>query len=266
MPAAAFADAGIRYERDGAVARVTIDRPGVLNALNLAAHRALGRAWDHVRDDAEVRVAVLTGAGSRAFSAGADMKDPGEASGLAYLGQALPLGAGNLSLRRDLLKPVIAAVNGLALGGGFELALACDLIVAADHAEFGFPEPRVGRMAMDGGIAMLARQIPFKVAMGLLLTGRRIGAREALAAGVVNEVVPAADLRAAADRWAADVLACAPLAVEATKQLATAALDLPLPIAARWFPRRVLDALGSEDGDEGVRAFREKRAPRWSGR
>jgi len=262
----AILDAGIRYERDGAVARVTMDRPHVLNALNRAAHDALSRAWDRVRDDPEVRVAILTGAGSRAFSAGADMKDAGEASGVAYLAQALPLGSGGLSLRRDLLKPVIAAVNGFALGGGFELALSCDLIVAAEHAEFGFPEPRVGRMAMDGGIAMLARQVPLKVAMGLLLTGRRIGARDALAAGFVNEVVPAASLRDAADRWAADVVACAPLSVEATKQLALGAQDLPLWAAARWFPRRALDALGSADGDEGVRAFREKRPPRWSGR
>lgn len=257
---------GIRYERDGAIARVTIDRPHVLNALNRAAHDALGRAWDRVRDDPSVRVAILTGTGARAFSAGADMKDPAEASGIAYLRQALPLGAGNLSLRRDLLKPVIAAVNGLALGGGFELALACDLIIAADHAEFGFPEPRVGRMAMDGGIGMLARQIPTKLAMGMLLTGRRIGAAEAHAAGFVNEVVPASELSGAADRWAAQIIACAPLSVEATKQLAMAALDLPVWAAARWFPRRVLDALGSEDGDEGVRAFREKRAPRWTGR
>jgi len=266
VAADAMSDAGIRYEKDGPIVRVTIDRPQVLNALNRAAHDALSDAWDLVRDDPEVRVAILTGAGPRAFCAGADMKAAEEASGIDYLAQALPLGAGGLSLRRDLLKPVIAAVNGLAIGGGFELALACDLIVAAEHAEFGFPEPRVGRMAMDGGIAMLARQIPLKLAMGLLLTGRRLGAAAAHAAGIVNEVVPASELTAAADRWAADVVACAPLSVEATKQLALAAQDLPPWAAARWFPRRALDALASEDAQEGVRAFREKRAPRWRGR
>lgn len=263
MPKGSREDAGIHYRKDGAVARVTIDRPQVLNALNLAAHDALADIWDEIRDDPEVRVAILAGAGSRAFCAGADMKDAREASGLEYLAGGPRLGAGGLSLRRDLLKPVIAAVNGLALGGGFELALACDLIVAAEHAEFGFPEPRVGRMALDAGITLLARQIPLKVAMGLLLTGRRITARAAQAAGFVNEVVPAADLAAAADRWAADVVACAPLAVEATKQIAIAAQDLPTWAAPRWFPRRVLDAIASEDAQEGVRAFREKRTPHW---
>jgi crotonobetainyl-CoA hydratase len=170
--------AGIRYTKDGAVARVTIDRPQVLNALNRAAHDALSQVWDDVRDDPAIRVAVLTGSGTRAFCAGTDIKDAGDARGLDYLKAGPTLGAGGLSLRRDLFKPVIAAVNGLALGSGFELALACDLIVAAEHAEFGFPEPRVGMMALDGAI-------------GLLLTGRRIGARQAEAASMVNEVVPA---------------------------------------------------------------------------
>ncbi|HLW60123.1 MAG TPA: enoyl-CoA hydratase-related protein [bacterium] len=266
MPERVWTEAGIRFQADGAVARVTIDRPEVLNALNRAAHDALSRAWDQVRDDPELRVAVVSGTGARAFCAGADMKDAAEASGLEYLAHGPRLGAGGLSLRRDLLKPVIAAVNGLALGGGFELALGCDLIVAAEHAEFGFPEPRVGRMALDGGIALLARHVPLKVAMGLLLTGRRIGAHAALAAGLVNEVVAAADLMPAAERWAADVLACAPLAVEATKRIALGAQDLPRWAASRWFPRELLDAVASDDGVEGVRAFREKRPPKWKRR
>jgi crotonobetainyl-CoA hydratase len=257
------AGAGVQYRKDGPIARVTIDRPHVLNALNRPAHDALAGVWDEVRDDPDVRVAVLTGSGSRAFCAGADMKDAEDASGLDYLTGGPPLGAGGLTLRRDLFKPVIAAVNGLALGGGFELALGCDLIIAAEHAEFGFPEPRVGRMALDAGITLIARQVPLKVAMGLLLTGRRISARTAQSAGLVNEVVPGEDLLQAADRWAADIVACAPLAVEATKQIALAAQDLPSWAAPRWFPRRVLEAVASEDAREGVQAFREKRNPAW---
>jgi crotonobetainyl-CoA hydratase len=252
----------------GPIARVTIDRPHVLNALNQAAQAALAAVWDDVRDDPDIRVAILTGTGDRAFCTGTDLKDPADEAvrGPAYLVAGPPLGAGGLSLRRDLLKPVIAAVNGLALGTGFELALACDLIVAAEHAEFGFPEPRVGYMALDGGITMLVRQVAFKRAMGLLLTGRRITAREGYEAGFVNEVLPREALMAAAERWAAEILACAPLAVEATKQLARETLDLPLWAAPRYFPRSVMQAVVSEDAREGVQAFRERRPPRWQRR
>jgi crotonobetainyl-CoA hydratase len=263
---AAIVNAGIHYVQDGPIARLTIDRPGVLNALNRSAHDALSRAWDAIRDDPAVRVAILTGAGPRAFCAGTDLKDATDTRGLDYLTAGPPLGAGGLSLRRDLFTPVIAAVNGVALGTGFELALACDIIVAAEHAEFAFPEPRVGMMALDGAMHLLLRQVPLKQAMGLLLTGRRITARQGEAAGFVNEVVSAGDLPAAADRWAADILACAPLAVEATKHLAQEARDLPGWAAPRWVSQRVLRAMKSEDAQEGVRAFREKRAPRWRGR
>jgi len=263
---AARRDAGITYVKDGPVARVTIDRPQVLNALSRAAHAALSSVWDDVRDDAAIRVVILTGAGSKAFCAGTDLKDPEARGGVPYLWDGPRLGAGGLSLRRDLLKPVIAAVNGLALGTGFELALACDVIVAAEHAEFGFPEPRVGYMALDGGIAMLTRQIPYKIAMGLLLTGRRMSARAGHAAGFVNEVVPSPGLMQAAERWADDILACAPLSIEGTKQIALEARDLPSWAAPRWFPRRVMEAIASEDAEEGVRAFQEKRPPRWRGR
>jgi enoyl-CoA hydratase/carnithine racemase len=263
---AARAAAGIRYTKDGPVAHVTIDRTQVLNALSRAAHVALSSVWDEIRDDRDVRVAILSGAGAKAFCAGTDLKDPDAKNGVPYLWDGPPLGAGGLSFRRDLLKPVIAAVNGLALGTGFELALACDLIVAADHAEFGFPEPRVGYMALDGGIAMLTRQIPYKIAMGLLLTGRRVSARDGHTAGFVNEVVPAGDLAATAGRWAADIVACAPLSIEGTKQIAMEGRDLPSWAAPRWFPRRVMEAVASEDAGEGTSAFREKRPPRWKGR
>lgn len=266
MNDAARREAGIVFVKDGPVARVMIDRPPVLNALSRAAHTALSSVWDAMRDDPEVRVAILSGAGARAFCAGTDLKDPEAKNGVPYLWDGPRLGAGGLSFRRDLLKPVIAAVNGLALGTGFELALACDIIVAAEHAEFGFPEPRVGYMALDGGIAMLSRQVPYKIAMGILLSGRRVGAREGHAAGFVNEVVPAAGLIDAADRWARDIIACAPLSVEATKLIAMEGRDMPGWAAPRWFPFRVMQAIASEDSEEGPRAFREKRAPRWKGK
>ncbi|MHB8732505.1 MAG: enoyl-CoA hydratase-related protein [bacterium] len=266
MNDAARRAAGIQYTKDGPLARVTIDRPKVMNALSRAAHAALSSVWDEIRDDREVRVAILSGAGGKAFCAGTDLKDPDAKNGVPYLWDGPALGAGGLSFRRDLLKPVIAAVNGLALGTGFELALACDLIVAAEHAEFGFPEPRVGYMALDGGIAMLTRQIPYKVAMGILLTGRRVSARDGHAAGFVNEVAPSDGLMAAAERWAADIIACAPLSVEGTKQIAMEGRDLPSWAAPRWFPRRVMEAVASEDSEEGTSAFREKRPPRWKGR
>jgi crotonobetainyl-CoA hydratase len=266
MNGAARREAGIAVARDGPVARVTIDRPQVLNALSRAAHAALSSVWDEIRDDREVRVAILTGTGNKAFCAGTDLKDTEAKNGVPYLWDGPRLGAGGLSFRRDLLKPVIAAVNGLALGTGLELALACDLIVAAEHAEFGFPEPRVGYMALDGGIAMLTRQIPYKLAMGMLLTGRRVNARDGLAAGFVNEVAPADRVITAAERWAAEIVACAPLSIEATKQIAMEGRDLPSWAAPRWFPRRVMEAVASEDSEEGTSAFREKRPPRWKGR
>ena len=266
MNDAARRDAGILLKKDGPLARVTVDRPKVMNALSRAAHAALSSVWDEIRDDRDVRVAILTGAGGKAFCAGTDLKDPEAKNGVPYLWDGPSLGAGGLSFRRDLLKPVIAAVNGLALGTGFELALACDLIVAAEHAEFGFPEPRVGYMALDGGIAMLTRQIPYKIAMGMLLTGRRVSARDGHAAGFVNEVAPPDGLMAVAEEWAADIIACAPLSVEGTKQLAMEGRDLPSWAAPRWFPRRVMEAVASEDSEEGTRAFREKRPPRWKDR
>lgn len=248
------------------MARVTIDRPHVLNALNRAAHDAMSVAWDAIRDDPDVRVAVLTASGSRAFCAGTDIKDPTDARGLAYQVSAPPLGAGGLALRRDLLKPVIGAINGLALGSGFELALACDILLAAEHAEFGFPEPRVGQMALDGAMTLLLRQVPLKFAMGLLLTGRRITAREAQAAAIVNDVVPGDQLMAAADRWVNEILACAPLSIEATKLIALQSRDLPSWAIPHWMPQQVLQAMNSEDAQEGILAFRERRAPQWKRR
>ncbi|MDQ7858681.1 MAG: enoyl-CoA hydratase-related protein [Armatimonadota bacterium] len=253
-------------ERDGHLIVVTLNRPEVRNALHREATDELDAVWDAFEADPELRVAVLTGAGDRAFCAGYDVRASSERRGAAFLADRHPRGIGGLTHRFDLTKPVVAAVNGYALGGGFELALACDLIVAAEHAEFGFPEPRLGLMAMDGGMHRLARQVPLKLAMSLLLTGRRVRADEAARIGFVNEVVPLADLLATARRWAALMLECAPLSVRGTKEMTMAGLDLPLPAAMGLLTPAASRAMASADQDEGVAAFREKRAPRWTGR
>jgi enoyl-CoA hydratase/carnithine racemase len=258
-----------RIERDRHLLLVTLDRPHVMNALHRAASDELDQVWSEYELDPDLRVAILTGAGDRAFSAGYDMKEPGSAgnqTGVAYLAHRHPRGLGALTLRYGMSKPLIAAVNGCALGGGLELALACDIIVAAEHAEFGFPEPRVGRMALEGGMHRLVRHVPLKVAMGMLLTGRRVSASEAHRIGLVNEVVPLAEVLPAARRWADDIVQCAPLSVQATKEAVMAGLGLPVPDAIALLPTTMAKALVSEDQSEGVNAFREKRAPRWSGR
>ena len=247
------------------VARVTIDRPEVLNALDMEAEASLENIWQRLEADRDVRAVVLTGAGERGFCVGSDMKNVGK-SGLEYWAAARPNGFGGIALRTTLDVPVIARVNGHALGGGFEMVLGCDIVIAAQEATFGLPEPRVGRLPLDGGMVLLARQIPFRQAMGMLLTGRRISAAQALAWGLLNEVVPRAELDAAVDRWLADILACAPLSLRAIKQTVRRTAQLAAAEAQALRLPALIECLQSADGDEGVRAFREKRAPEWSGR
>jgi enoyl-CoA hydratase/carnithine racemase len=255
----------IRLEVSGHVARVTIDRPEVMNALDEGATAELEAIWGRLEADGGVRAIVLTGAGERAFCAGADMRATGR-TGLEYWAHGHPSGFGGLSLRTTLDVPVIARVNGHALGGGLEMMLGCDIAVAAEHAGFGLPEPRVGRLPLDGGMVLLQRQIGHRAAMGMMLTGRRIAAAEALARGLVNEVVPAAELDAAVERWLAEILACAPLSLRAIKQTVRRTAQMaPAEAQALRLPA-VVACLASEDGEEGVRAFREKRAPVWTGR
>jgi len=259
----------VRYELHEHVARVTIERPDVRNAIDAATERALQDIWEQIESDSEVRVVVLTGSGDKAFSAGADMKSSSPedaASGLEYWAKSRPAGFGGIALRTTLDVPVVARVNGFALGGGFEMVLGCDIVVACDDAEFGFPEPRVGRMPLDGGMVLLPRLVPEKWAMGLLLTGRRVSASEAHRMGLVNEVVPRKDLDDAVDRWVKDVLACAPLSLRAIKQVVKRTPGLSAGEAQALRLPAVMAALSSEDAEEGVRAFREKRPPRWSGR
>ncbi len=254
---------GVRLERAGGVARVTLDRPDRLNAVDSATDAALNELWDALARDPDVRCVVLTGSG-RAFCAGADLKEDGP-GGLAWWARTGRHGFGGIALAGRVPAPVVARVNGLALGGGFEMALGCDVLVAAESASFGLPEPRVGRLPLDA-MATLPRRLPRALAMGLLLTGRRIGAAEALAAGLVNEVVPDAELDRAVDSWVEDVLACAPLSLRAIKRSVADTEHLGEREARAACLPSLVAALESEDADEGVAAFREKRAPVWKGR
>ncbi|MEU0562521.1 enoyl-CoA-hydratase DpgD [Dactylosporangium maewongense] len=260
----------MRYRKEHGVAHVTIDRPAVLNALDLRTHEELATVWDDFEADDELRVAVLTGAGERAFSVGQDLRERARlnAAGAAptTFGSRGQPGWPRLTERFDLTKPVIARVDGYALGGGFELALACDIIVASDRSVFALPEVRLGLVPGAGGAFRLARQLPLKTAMGYLLTGRRMTAGDALRLGLVNDVVPADRLDACVGEWTADLVRAAPLAVRALKEAVMRSLDMPLhdafaaPFA--WERRR----MHSEDAVEGPRAYTEKREPHWRGR
>jgi enoyl-CoA hydratase/carnithine racemase len=178
---------GVRYELDGHVARVTIDRPKVLNALDPVTKARMYEIWEQIEGDPRVRVVVVTGAGDRAFCVGDDMSAEAiDKSGMEFWATLDPNGFGGLSLRDSLDVPVIARVNGYAMGGGMEMVLGCDIVVAAEHAQFGLTEPRVGRIPLDGGVAQLVRRLPYTQAMGVLLTGRRVSAAELHRMGLVN--------------------------------------------------------------------------------
>jgi crotonobetainyl-CoA hydratase len=255
------------YEKRDHVAYVTINRPERMNALDNHSHRELIEIFDDFAADADAWVAIITGAGSRAFCAGNDLKATAQAS--ANGEKRVDAGSRFAAITRgfECPKPLIAAVNGVAAGGGFEIALACDIVIAAGNARFGLPEPRVGLIAGAGGIHRLARQIPLKHAMGLLLTGRLISAQEAFRLGVVNEVVPAPKLMPTAQRWAEEILQCSPLLVGLTKEAVRdgSGVDVDEAIDRDW-EQRIPRMLASHDYIEGPRAFAEKRRPVWTGR
>ena len=254
----------VKVHRDGAILEITLDRPKA-NAIDVRTSVAMGEAFVEFRDDRSLRVAILTGGGEKFFCAGWDLK--AAAGGESYDADYGPGGFGGITEMHDLNKPVIAAVNGLAFGGGFELALSCDLIVAAEHAEFCLPEIKIGVLA-DAATFRLPRRMPRNIAMELLMTGRRMGAEEAARWGLVNAIAPSVMERA---REFASLLASGPpLALAAVKAVVRETETLSNEECYALMRSGNLDAfeamLASEDAREGPRAFAEKREPVWQGK
>lgn len=256
----------IRASRSGHVLEVVLDRPPA-NAIDAATSRLMGETFARFRDDPDLRVAIVTGAGDRFFSAGWDLK--AAAAGEPPDSDYGAGGFGGLQQLPGMNKPLIAAVNGMAVGGGFELAISADLIIAAEHARFALPEIKAGTLA-DAATIKLPKRIPYHVAMDMLLTGRWMDAEEAQRWGLVNQIVPAEQLLPRARELAATLAAGPPLVFAAIKEVARASETLSFAeaidrVTKHGFPT-VAKLYTSEDQKEGARAFAEKRAPQWKGR
>lgn len=250
----------VLFEKKGPIAYVTINRPERLNACDFETYGRLTEVWREFRDDPALRVGILTGAGDRAFCVGSDVKTN-------YVEKPVEEPQNKLfPLLLELYKPIIAAINGHANGGGLEQALACDIRVAAEHAQFGLGEVRLGWLPGAGGTQRLPRLIPLGRALEMLYTGNRIGAHEALRLGLVDHVVPMAALLSKCEEIATEICKSAPLAVARIKQAALCGIDLSLAEGLK-LEHELYDWLqGTEDAREGARAFAEKRAPQWRGR
>jgi crotonobetainyl-CoA hydratase len=256
----------IIYEKQDRIAIITINRPEVRNAVDPETIDELTRAWAEFRDDPKMWVGIITGTGDRAFSAGFDLST----LGTAFQGEEPMAGHGRiwygLTKGLELWKPTIAAINGYAVGGGLELALACDLRIAAEHATFGLPEVRWNLIAAGGGLARLPRAIPLAKAMEIILLGERMSAQEALQYGLINKVVPLEELMATAIQWANRICENGPLAVRASKICALKGLDTNLEDAMRLDEYFIMQLFSSQDIKEGPVAFLEKRKPVYKGR
>ena len=259
-----------QFEVKDKVAWITLNRPAAMNSINPELRWQLSEHLNEVENNNDIWLAVITGAGQKAFCAGADLKhramERNATSEQLAKWRQLAQETKHIIERWHFKKPLIAMVNGYALGGGLEIAMACDIIVAADHAEFGLPEPRRGLIAGSAGVHRLPRQIGLKPAMGYLLTGRHMSAMRAFQLGLVNEVVPANELTDTVKGYVDDILRCAPLAVRATKEAAVKGLDHPL--AQAFYTRYEGEVARQQSADalEGPRAFAEKRSPQWQGK
>jgi len=254
----------VKTEKDGRLLVVTINRAEVMNAVHPPANFEMEEVFNEFAADPELWVAIVTGSGEKAFSAGNDLKY--QAMGGKMSTPAT--GFGGLTSRHDLTKPVIAAVNGVAMGGGFEIALACDLIIAAQNATFALPEPRVGLAALAGGLHRLPRQIGLKQAMGMILTGRHVTATEGKELGFVNQVAPAGQSVDIAKNWAAQILELSPMSIRASKEAVYRGLEEPTVaagIANQVQYPAVAAMFRSDDLKEGPMAFAQKRKPEWKG-
>lgn len=256
----------VHFKVDNHIAEITLDRQEVRNALDLETMEDLGRYFIETRDNPDIWAAIITGAGDKAFCAGADLaKLPLQ---LAQAGDKslAELGANNIMFGFEVWKPIIAAINGLALGGGCEMAMACDIRIAAENATFGLVEPRVGVMPAGGGTQRLPRLVPLGIALELLVTAKRIDAQEAFRIGLVNKVVLFAELMPAARQIAEQICTNAPLAIRAVKEAAIRGLRMDLREGIALEALIAQRLRGSEDSKEGVNAFLEKRKPQWKGR
>ncbi|MDB9926276.1 enoyl-CoA hydratase-related protein [Hyphomicrobiales bacterium] len=252
-----------KVEKDGKLWIITLNRPERMNALHSPAHFELEEIFNNFSNDSDAWVAIITGSGDRAFCAGNDLRYQAEGGKL----EKNPMGFAGLTSRFDLKKPVIAAVNGVAMGGGFEIALACDLIIASESARFALPEPKVGLAALAGGMHRLPRQIGMKRAMGMMLTGRVVEAAEGLSLGFVNEVVKHENLLESSIGWAKSIMECSPTSVRTTKDVAMSGLSFSsVESAMEQKYDSVVELFTGEDFIEGPLAFSEKRKPKWTGK
>jgi E-phenylitaconyl-CoA hydratase len=256
----------VRLSVSDFIATVVLDRPEAMNSVDPEMKQQLYKAWERIRNDDQIRVAVITGAGDKAFCTGSDLKKTMPTQETFAQQVFASSGSGALIAGLETDKPLIAAINGYAIGGGMELALACDIRIASENAQFGLSEVKIGSIPASGGTQRLPRAIGLSDAMLMLLTGDRIDAREALRIGLISKVVPPAQLLPAALEIAGKIAANAPLAVRAVKRLVRQGADMPLAhaIDAERYAFGLL--FNSEDRIEGRKAFAEKRKPDYKGR